>query len=214
VPNSVHLDPGFHEFQMIAEVEHRHRIGDDPGKLMVTIFDSRGRMGLLDQALALAETTGTAPDIAAVRQYRSRPGAHLTLEQEIATDLGLFARIGKAAGNVEAYEFTDIDRSVEVGLSLRGGRWGRIHDTIGLALLDNGISAERERYLNAGGLGILVGDGKLPRPGPEQIMETYYAIALPANAALTLDYQWIDHPAYNRDRGPVSVWAVRFHVQF
>jgi high affinity Mn2+ porin len=214
VPNSVHLDPGFHEFQMDAELEWRYRIGGHPGKLMVTMFDSRGRMGLLDQALARAESTGTPVDIAAVRQYRGRPGAHFSLEQEIAADLGVFARVGKAAGNVEAYEFTDVDRSVSGGASLKGGRWGRDHDIIGVALIDNGISAERERYLNAGGLGILVGDGKLPHPGAEEIMETYYAVALFQDAHLTLDYQWIDHPAYNRDRGPVSVWAVRFHAQF
>jgi high affinity Mn2+ porin len=97
---------------------------------------------------------------------------------------------------------------------LKGGRWGRGRDTVGLALIDDGISAERERYLNAGGLGILVGDGKLPHPGPEEILETYYSVALPANAALSLDYQWIDHPAYNRDRGPASVWAVRLHALF
>jgi high affinity Mn2+ porin len=214
IPNSVHLDPGFHEFQLIAELEKRHTILDRPGKVMVTVFDSRGRMGLLNAAVQLAEQTGQPVDIAAVRQYRSRLGASLNLEQQLAEDLGLFARVGKAAGNVEAYEFTDIDRSVEAGLSLKGTLWHRQHDAVGLAGIDNGISAARERFLNAGGLGILVGDGQLPHPGPEQIIETYYDAAVFPHAQLTLDYQWIDHPAYNRDRGPVSVFAVRFHAQF
>jgi len=181
---------------------------------MVTLFDSRGRMGLLNSAVQLAEQTGQPVDIAAVRQYRSRLGASLNLEQQLAKDLGLFARVGKAAGNVEAYEFTDIDRSVEAGLSLKGTLWRRAHDAVGLAGIDNGISGARERFLNAGGLGILVGDGQLPHPGPEQIIETYYDAAVFPHAQLTLDYQWIDHPAYNRDRGPVSVFAVRFHAQF
>jgi high affinity Mn2+ porin len=68
--------------------------------------------------------------------------------------------------------------------------------------------------LNAGGLGILVGDGRLPHPGAEQIAETYYSLAVLAAAALTLDYQWIKNPAYNGDRGPVSVFAIRVHAQF
>ena len=68
--------------------------------------------------------------------------------------------------------------------------------------------------MNAGGLGILVCDGKLPHPGAEEILETYYDAAVLPHAQLTVDYQYIDHPAYNRDRGPVSVWAVRFHAQF
>jgi high affinity Mn2+ porin len=68
--------------------------------------------------------------------------------------------------------------------------------------------------LNAGGLGVLVGDGQLPHPGPEQIVETYYSAAVFSHAAISLDYQWINNPAYNRDRGPVSVYAVRVHAQF
>jgi high affinity Mn2+ porin len=214
VPNSVHLDPGFHEFQMVAELEKRHTILNRPGKVMVTLFDSRGRMGLLDSAVELAEATGQPVDIAAVRQYRGRLGASLNLEQQLTNDLGLFARVGKAAGNVEAYEFSDIDRSVAAGLSLKGSLWHRAHDTVGVAGIDNGISAARERFLAAGGLGILVGDGQLPHPGPEEIIETYYEATLSPPIQLTLDYQWIDHPAYNLDRGPVSVFAVRFHAQF
>ena len=214
VPNSVHLDPGFHEFQMVAELEKRHTILNRPGKVMVTLFDSRGRMGLLDSAVALAEATQQPVDIAAVRQYRGRLGASLNLEQQLTNDLGLFARVGKAAGNVEAYEFSDIDRSVAAGLSLKGSLWHRAHDTVGVAGIDNGISAARERFLAAGGLGILVGDGQLPHPGPEEIIETYYEATLSPPIQLTLDYQWIDHPAYNLDRGPVSVFAVRFHAQF
>jgi high affinity Mn2+ porin len=214
IPNSPHLDPGFHEFQLLTEVEHRQRIGEHAGSVMLTVFDSRGRMGLLDQAVALAESTDTPVNIAAVRQYRSRLGADVNLFQELTADLGAFARVGKAAGNVEAYEFTDVDRSVSAGLSLKGTSWTRASDTIGLALIDNGISAEREQYLNAGGLGILVGDGKLPHPATEDILETYYSAAVLSHCALTFDYQFIDHPAYNRDRGPVSVFAVRFHAQF
>ncbi len=214
VPNSVHLEPGFHEFQIIAELEKRHTLLDHPGKLMVTVFDSRGRMGLLNAAVELARATGQPVDIAPVRRYRSRLGVDLDLEQQLIQDLGLFARVGKAAGNVETYEFTDIDRSIEAGLSLKGTSWRREHDTAGLVVLLNTISADRQRFLNAGGLGILVGDGQLPHPEPEQILETYYDAQLLAHAQLSFDYQRLDHPGYNRDRGPASIFSVRFHAQF
>jgi high affinity Mn2+ porin len=214
VPNSVHLDPGFHEFQLQSEIEHRHSIGTHAGKLMLTVFETRGRMGLLDQAVALARSTDTPVDIAAVRQYRGRFGGVVNLEQELSESLGLFARYSKAAGNVEPYDFTDVDRSLEVGASLKGAAWKRGDDAVAVALIDNGISAERERYLDAGGLGILIGDGKLPHPGPEMILETYYRVALIAHLAVSLDYQYIDHPAYNRERGPVSIVAVRLHAEF
>lgn len=214
VPNSPDLEPAFHEFQLVAEAQRDFAIGARDGKIRVTGFDSRGRMGLLDQAVALAQSADTAVDIASVRHYRTRLGASLSLEQELAAGVGLFVRAGKDAGNVEAYEFSDIDRTVSAGVSLAGGRWGRADDTIGLAGIFDGISAERERYLNAGGLGILVGDGKLPHPGPEKILETYYSLALLRYAHITFDYQFIANPAYNQDRGPVSVFAVRVHAQY
>jgi high affinity Mn2+ porin len=214
VPNSPHLEPGGHEFQLVEEVEKRFTVASRPGRLLITVFDSRGRMGLLDAAVQRAQATGEPVDITAVRQYRSRLGASLDAEQQLSPDLGLFARIGKAAGNVETYEFSDIDRSVSAGLSIKGSAWRRAQDTIGVAAIVDGISAEREQYLNAGGLGILVGDGKLPHPGPEQIAETYYRLGVFSNAQLSFDYQWVRNPAYNTDRGPVSIFAVRVHAQF
>jgi high affinity Mn2+ porin len=213
VPNSVHLDPGFHEFQTDLELEHRHQFGEKSGRLLVTLFRNRARMGLLDQAVELAQNSAMPVDIATVRSYRSRFGASLSLEQQIGSELGAFIRAGKAGGNVEAYEFTDVDRTLAAGVSLQGSSWRRPDDMVGLAAINNGISAARERYLNAGGLGILIGDGKLPHAGPEQIIETYYSAAVWKFVHLSLDYQWIDHPAYNRDRGPVSVVAVRLHAQ-
>ena len=214
VPNSVHLEPGFHEFQVDLELEHRHEIAARAGRVLLTAFESRGRMGLLDEAIAQAANSGEPPDIAALRRNRGRGGLSLGVEQELAAELGAFIRAGKAAGNVETYEFTDVDRTLAVGLSLQGSRWRRANDTVGIAAVNNAISGVREAYLNAGGLGILIGDGRLPHPGPEQIIESYYSAAVFAFAHLSLDYQWINHPAYNRDRGPVSVIAVRLHAQF
>jgi high affinity Mn2+ porin len=214
IPNSPDLEPAFHEFQYDFEVERSYSLGDHPGKLRVAAFDSRGRMGLLGEAVALAQSTDSPANVASVRSYRSRLGAYLDLEQELCAGLGLFARTGKDQGNVEPYEFTDIDRTVSAGLSLQGTRWSRAGDTLGFAAILSGISADRERYLNAGGLGILIGDGKLPNPGPEKIIETYYALSVFRYAHLTLDYQYVTNPGYNRDRGPVSIFAVRVHAQF
>ncbi len=214
VPNSVHLEPGAHEYQFDFELEKRQEILGRAGKVLVTVFNSRGRMGLLDEAVQIAQASGNPVDIAAVRRLRDRLGADLSLEQQIVPDLGMFARVGKSAGNVETFEFADIDRTLAAGLSLKGSRWSRSDDTVGLAGIVNHISAAREEFLNAGGLGVVIGDGQLPHPGPEQILETYYNLGLVPQAHLGLDYQFVKNPAYNRDRGPVSIFAVRFHAQF
>jgi high affinity Mn2+ porin len=214
VPNSEHLEYDFSQFQLIGEVEERHEIAGRAGKLKITSFLSRGRMGTFDDALALAQTTGEPPDTADVRHYRSRSGVSFNLEQEVGEGVGVFARGGVAGGDVEPYEFSDIDRTLAGGVSLDGKRWGRDHDTWGAAVVVNGISSDHERYLAAGGLGILVGDGQLPHPGTEQIFETYYDLAAYGPAQLSFDYQFVNHPAYNRDRGPASIVAARVHAQF
>ncbi|HMK87047.1 MAG TPA: carbohydrate porin, partial [Steroidobacteraceae bacterium] len=208
IPNSIHLDPGAHEFQIDAEAERRYALFGAPGKSLITWFHSRGRMALLDDAVDLAESTGEPIDLAAVRRYRTRDGVSFSSELELTSDFGLFARGGKAGGNVETYEFTDIDRTLALGLSLAGSRWARADDTFGLAGMINGISATRERYLNAGGLGILVGDGQLPHPGVEKILETYYSVGIAPGVHVSLDYQRVTNPGYNRDRGPVPILAV------
>jgi len=100
------------------------------------------------------------------------------------------------------------------GLSLSGKIWGRPDDTVGLAGVVNNISSAHKDFFNAGGLGILIGDGALPDSGLEQILEAYYSYALTASTRLSFDYQFIINPAYNVDRGPVSVFSGRLHAQF
>jgi high affinity Mn2+ porin len=215
VPNSETLENGFKEFQVIAEVEERHQLWGRPGALRITGFLSDGRMGSFADAIQLAQASGGQPaNIAAVRHFQTRGGVSLNLEQEVADGVGVFARAGLADGGVEPYEFTDIDRTVAAGVSLNGKRWGRADDTLGLAGVVNGISKIHQQFLADGGLGVLVGDGQLPHPGPEAIVETYYELAADRSIHLTLDYQFVNNPAYNRDRGPISVFAARVHAQF
>ncbi len=214
VPNSTTLNTDFSEFQIDVEVEERHRLWGRPGKLKVTGFVSRGRMGRFDDATAIALATGQPADIAAVRRYRGRPGISVNLEQEVADGVGIFLRGGDSAGDVETYEFTDIDRSVSGGVSVSGKTWGRPKDTFGLGGAINGISSAHQRFLAAGGLGPLIGDGQLPHPGHESVIETYYSLSAAAWAQLSIDYQLINNPAYNRDRGPVNIFAIRLHAQF
>ena len=211
VPNGETLESGFGQFQLDAEVEHRHRIGGHDGAIRATLFRSRGRFARFDDALALAAATSGPPDTALVRRERSRMGVSLDLEQEATATLGVFARVGIADGQVEPYDFTDIDRTASAGLALKGHGWRRPTDTLGVAVVVNGISQEHRRYLAAGGLGVLVGDGRLPVSGPEAIGEVYYQWQPIKAIRLGVDYQLVGNPGYNRQRGPVHVFGARLH---
>ncbi len=213
-PLGVGLDSTFSQFQAVGEIEERHDLWGEPGKLKVTALLSRGRAGEYSDAIALAEMTGQPADITAVRKYDSRPSVSLNLEQDVTSEIGLFARAGWADGNIEPWDFTDIDRTLQMGVSISGKLWGRPDDRVGIAGVLNGISSIHEAFLNAGGLGILIGDGQLPHPGTEKIFEAYYSYSLTSSTKLSLDYQFIDNPGYNTDRGPVSLLAGRVHWQF
>jgi high affinity Mn2+ porin len=148
-----------------------------------------------------------------VRTYASKPGVAANMEQQVVPGVGLFARAGYTPGRLEAYAFTDADATLSGGASVSGKFWGRPNDTLGFAGILNTITKVHQAYFAAGGYSALIGDGKLPNPGAEKILEVYYSLPI-YSWTLSLDYQFITNPAYNRDRGPVSVVATRLHAQF
>lgn len=212
VPNGVALETGFGQNQLVAELEHRHRIGTRAGALRLTGFRNHGRFARLDEALAAAGAG--VPDPAPVRRPMDRAGLAFNAEQDVTATLALFIRAGASDGAIETYDFTDIDRSVALGSVLAGKGWGRAADSVGLAVVANAISATRQRFLAAGGLGVLVGDGRLPHPGDERIVEAWYAWRPAPSASIALDAQYVANPGYNRDRGPAKILALRLHAGF
>ena len=213
-PEGAFLDSTFNNFELVGEIEERHQLWGQPGKLKITGYLERGRMGAYQNAIDLAQLTGQPADINAVRTYTSRPGVSINLEQQVSETLSVFARAGWADGTREPWDFTDIDRTVSAGASLNGKGWGRPDDTIGIAGVINNISGVHQAFFNAGGLGILIGDGQLPNPGLEEILEAYYSYAVTQATKVSFDYQFINNPAYNTQRGPVNAFSVRLHTQF
>lgn len=207
-----HLDTSFGQFQMIAELERRFSWAGRAGSLKLTVFDSRARMGDYASAVVEGLREGTAPDVASVARYRNRSGVSLNLQQQLSTAIGLFARVSFSDGHVQSYQIADIDRSISGGVVVAGSDWGRDDDSIGVAMATNNISSSFIAYLDHGGLGLAIGDGRLSNPGAEDILECFYTWAFSGAVQATVDYQFVDHPAYNRDRGPVSVFGVRLHA--
>ena len=195
---------------MVVEFERRYRLGDHPGVIRLLTFVNRAHMGSYQAAL---DNPARPANIEATRTYRYKFGFGLNIEQELARNLGAFARLGWSDGDNEAWVFGDVDRTVTAGLSLKGEAWHRPEDTVGLAGVLNGISRVHRDFLAAGGTGILAGDGAL-NYGLEEILETYYDFHVWKSVHTTLDYQFINHPAFNRDRGPVSVIGARLHWSF
>ena len=213
LPNQPSLETKFAQYQIINEVEHRHQIAGHAGAIRITGFFTRGKLARLADAIAYYDANGSIPaDLAPLRRYTDKWGVSLNAEQEVNPVLGLFLRAGYGDGKVEADDFTDIDRTLALGSQLKGQGWGRAGDRIGLAAVVNGLSPQHQQFFADGGLGTLVGDGRLPHYGREWIIEGYYDWQVMRHINLTLDAQRVTNPAYNRDRGPVNVFALRLHV--
>jgi hypothetical protein len=179
-------------------------------------YYNRGRMGNYDEAIGLGQITDTTPDIKADdKEGRTKYGFGINLEQPLADEgeTGLFARIGWNDGNNESFVYTEADQHLSAGIQVSGIHWGRKEDRVGIACLVDGLSSQHRDYLAAGGSGFMLGDGRL-NYGWEQVFELYYRISLGSYLQISPDYQFIQNPGYNEDRGPVSVYSVRVRLSF
>ena len=213
VSNNDDFDTHVPDGEYIGELELRYSLVSQPGKLQLMAWANRANMGTYAEALAEPITTPNYPDIALTRAVRTNYGFNANLEQAITSDLGVFARASWSPGLDEIIGWTDCDESASAGAVLKGTSWGRPNDKIGAAGVIDGLSPEARAYFAAGGLGILIGDGAL-NYRPEKIFETYYSYSLNTWSALTFDYQFVADPAYNADRGPVHIFAGRYHAEF
>ena len=188
----------------------------DGWALRFLAFDNKGNMGIYQQAIDIAQETGQQPNI----HNDDAPGRHkfgfgINGELPVADngDTGFFMRTGWNDGHTESFVFTEVDRLLSGGFQLSGVHWGRSDDRLGIGVAIDGLSRVHADYLQMGGDGFLLGDGSL-RYGPEQIVETYYNIAVINHLTISPDLQFIRNPGYNRDRGPTTFAGLRAHVAF
>jgi high affinity Mn2+ porin len=184
------------------------------GIVRALAFRNIANAGIYRNAVRLALPL-LPPDITQTRIYgTSKYGFVLGVEQELSSNLGLFARASWNDGTSETWAFTEIDHSACVGVQIDGNLWQRNDDVLGIASVVNGISDDHRQYLMAGGYGFIIGDGAL-RYAPEWVSEIYYRFQLNDWCSISADYQCVVNPAYNQDRGPiVHIGAVRVHIEF
>ena len=213
VANGPSLDPHILRAQGHAlELEQRWTILNElPGTARFLGWLNSAHMGSYREAL---QQMPVDPEVSQTRRYRLRYGFGFSWDQElIRNELGIFGRLGYADGHAETWAFTEVERTISIGMLLKGKRWGRPKDEVGLALLVNGIGPQHRAYLAAGGLGFELGDGKLSY-APEVTLETYYNVRVRKGIFVSLDLQEINNPGYNRDRGPIFVVGLRTHFEY
>ena len=208
--NGLFLDPSITRgFQLLASVERFWRIGEREGALRAIYGYSRARQSRWSELFQNGFQTFDINPYG----YRAKQNLALSFDQQITQDFGIFARASWNDGRTQNWMFTEMDRALSFGGALTGNRWGRPTDTLGLGTNIGWISGGRRRYLEAGGIGFITGDGKLDYR-PEWLTEAYYDARVAPGVNMALGYSLIVNPAYNADRGPVSIFSLRLRTAF
>lgn len=214
-----------------VELEHKHVIKGQPGAVKLLAYRNRERSGSYSDAIAAFQAdpnnknattcttfsydngNATAPDLCWARKPSIKMGIGINMEQGITEDIGVFFRGMYSDGKTEVYSYTSADRSISFGAAMKGLRWGRRKDTLGLGYAQSWISNQHVAYLNMGGVDGFIGDGKI-NYRPEQVVDIYYQWHAISSTWVTLDYQHLANPAFNADRGPVDIYSARIHFEF
>ncbi len=214
--------PFLKSWAMMMELERRYNVNSHPVVIRFLTWLDEANFASYKIATALLLANPPNPNIGsgagvtipdAARAFRHKYGFGLNWEQELSKSASLFSRLGWTDGHNETWTFSDADWSVSLGLTIKGNEWYRPHDAFGFAYIVSGASNDNQQFLKAGGTDMLSGDGNLDYD-PEKVMEAYYDFQIMKRFHFTLDYQFVTNPAFNRDRGPVSIFGTRLHWEF
>jgi len=184
------------------------------GVLRLLAYVNHANMGIYRDQIIQAAEQNTTPDITAHPWHiTAKYGFGINVEQNLTRHLTAFVRSGWDNGKTESFAYTEVDQTFAEGVGASGAWWHRKQDRAGIAIVSNAIKKDHQNYLRAGGLGFLLGDGKL-NYGRENILESYYTVHIWRGIYLAPGLQHVNNPGYNRDRGPVVVPTFRAHIEF
>ena len=198
------------------EYELRHGFAPrKPGVVRLLAYINYANMGIYRDAIAQFESGLTPTPVITDHPWHitRKYGFDVNLEQNLAPHLTAFGRFGWNNGKTESFAYTEVDQTFAGGVRADGAWWHRRYDRAGIAVVTNAISKDHQTYLALGGLGFLLGDGRL-NYGRENIIETYYTAHVWRGIYVAPGLQHINNPGYNRDRGPVLVPSARLHLEF
>jgi hypothetical protein len=217
VANGIDLDWAFSRARgQNMEFEMRHSfIPGRKGTTRILSFVNNAHMGLYRDAVNnFLHGITPMPDITYGAKFDTvKYGFGWNNEQEVTSSLRIFSRFGWNEGQHESFAYTEDDQTFLFGGDYNGSQWNRPDDKIGVAFVSNAIKKDHQNYLAYGGLGFILGDGRL-NYGRENIEEIYYTRHIKNGLFGAIQLSHIDNPGYNRDRGPVWVPGLRVHIDF
>ena len=205
------LDPTFRQFQLVGEIEERHELWGQPGKIKITGFLSRANMGSFQDAINLGKHRRWTPARRSRRcaHYQGRPGVSVNLEQQVNDSRRRVRARRLGRRHCRAMDFADIDHTVSAAFRCpASGGAGRM--TRSASPASSTAFPVHQAFLDAGGIGNSGRRRAIAKLRLEKILETYYSYALlPSTAELRLSVH--RQSRLQHDRGPVNIFAGASH---
>jgi high affinity Mn2+ porin len=212
------------------ELEHKHQLHGQEGSVRVLAYRNHENIGRFTDAIAAFRAdpqknattcqgfnygsgNANAPDLCWARKPNAKAGLGIFGEQYVARDIGVFSRAMVSDGKTEVDAYTSADRSFSLGVLAKGSAWSRPRDLTGAGVILSWISKPHAEYLALGGIDGFVGDGRI-HPAAESALELFYSVNYWKYFWLSGDYQRVVNPAFNADRGPVSIFSIKIHGEF
>ncbi|MGO9831623.1 MAG: carbohydrate porin [Myxococcaceae bacterium] len=197
---------------LMAEFEARWTAFGGPGAVRITPFFNTARMG--SYAQVLADPAAYGGQVQPTRaEGRTKYGVAMSADQQLTPTVGIFLRASINDGANESWAFTEIDRSLAVGVVKDGSLWGWRPYEVGGAFVINGLSGLHRAYLAQGGYGFIIGDGHLSY-APEILGDFYFRVEVSKWLQASVIYQPVFDPGYNSARGPINIFSLRVRVAF
>ena len=140
-------------------------------------------------------------------------GVGVNIEQYVKHGITAFLRVGWNDGATQSFCYDEVDNTAAAGVVVRGARWRRAFDRVGVGFASNGLSSAHARYLANDGTGMMLSDGHLSY-GRENGVEAFYTVHVKRGVYLSPSLQWIVNPGMNADHGAAVIAGWRTHVEF
>ncbi|MBI5235448.1 MAG: carbohydrate porin [Deltaproteobacteria bacterium] len=136
------------------------------------------------------------------RDNLSNHGWGISLDQQVSSDITLFARYG-----VQDRDVSRFDRVFTAGAQLIGNDWRRANDAIGIAY---GASRVSSKFKEAS----VALDGYPADALHEHYVEAYYRYWANANLSISPDVQYIRNPGGDDGKSGIFIYGVRVQTTF
>tara|TARA_Y100000768_G_C23982609_1_gene686748 strand:+ start:961 stop:2118 length:1158 start_codon:yes stop_codon:yes gene_type:complete len=211
------LDQINNQFSLLYGLKWRPKgKGELPDLFQVFAFINKGEYGSFDHQGDFLTSDKERINTKENKDRNDKKGVIVNLNYSLSRQVHLFAKFGQQDDNRDVRHYQDMDRSTVIGLLIDAPFKRRPLDALGFALergelTGNHRKAHERGYQSFFNRSSGIGSGNYK---PETVAECFYRYQWDPHFQISLDYQWIHHFNYDRNRADAHFVGSRLHLDF